>query len=211
MPLRVGNVAGCCGARNFYNLGYMHGHPRAKDEFTFHTWLFNKEFSNLNFAISSYEQTNERRWLESAGWETKKVGTLFISTISSYDFNKFINSFGSKLREHRRIEAEKNRAEIEARREQQLERLQNGSKFSTNTIDVFRGKVTYNDVQRMWRNRGHNPETPLQDRERMNTICDYYKIPRDSVVFTYRYMHLDLLRDRIYRAVAKRRKELLDA
>lgn len=203
MPLRVGTVTGCCGARNFYNLGHMHGRPRAKDEFTFHTWLFSKHPSNLNFAISSYEQTNERRWLESAGWETKKVGELFISTISRVDFYRFQGTFGPKLREHQRIEAEKNRAEIEARRKQQLERLQSGSKFSTNSVDVFLGKVTYDNVQRMWRNKGHDPQNPLEARERMNTICDYYKIPR--------YMNIDVLRNRIYRAVAKRRKELLGA
>lgn len=127
MPIEIASIQGCCVGQNFYNLGGAHGHMTAKDQDQFNEWLSQKTGSGINIAITNSQQNKTRDYLIKAGWDTKKVGSLYISTISATDFATF------KSRARAEIEAKKKVA-AEERKKKEEERLKHiaNVKFSYN-------------------------------------------------------------------------------
>lgn len=97
--MRSSAIAGCCGGRNIYNLGGAHGWPRARDQDEFDEKLVKRQPLSINIAITSPEQDREREYLGHAGFEHKKVGDLWISTISYNDLVRYQARARGRLRD----------------------------------------------------------------------------------------------------------------
>lgn len=96
-------LQGCCHGKNFYDIGTAHLKPKSKTQYDFNLKLYRCSASGINIAITNMEQAQERKYLENEGWETKKVGDLWVSSISGTDFrvnqNKFNAEKAKKARE----------------------------------------------------------------------------------------------------------------
>ena len=124
MALTSAGIQGCCVGSNFYNLGGAHGHPTAKDQDEFNSWLCSRGVSSINIAITNYQQQKTRNYLINAGWKTEKVGSLYISTISSGDFNKLKTAHLVRM-----AELKKNQQEEARRKEEERQKQIQGTKF----------------------------------------------------------------------------------
>lgn len=123
MTATYSTVSGCCAARYWYDIGYVHGRQRAKDIGEFATW-FDGKLATINFCVTNSAQKMERGWLEELGWHAApQMGTdLIVHSISASHFRQVNTDLLHKIRQAK-LEEEKKKREKELARRKALEEL----------------------------------------------------------------------------------------
>lgn len=112
-------TAGCCVAYNLYNLGNAHGHIRHPNLLSFVTEVKNRiggAHAEVYYAFSNGNQSKEREYLTEIGFETKRLGSIHISTITGTNLRKFFAE-SPVFEEERKKEVERKAAQAKAEAE----------------------------------------------------------------------------------------------
>lgn len=112
-------TAGCCAAYNLYNLGGAHGHIRHPNLLSFVTEVKNRisgARAVVYYAFSNGGQSKEREYLTEIGFETKRLGSIHISTITGTNLRKFFAE-SPVFEEERKKEVERKAAQAKAEAE----------------------------------------------------------------------------------------------
>ena len=112
-------TAGCCAAYNLYNLGNAHGHIRHPNLLSFVTEVKNRiggTRAEVYYAFSNGGQSKEREYLTEIGFETKRLGSIHISTITGTNLRKFFAE-SPVFEEERKKEVERKAAQAKAEAE----------------------------------------------------------------------------------------------
>lgn len=141
--MRFNSVTGCCAAYNIANLGYAHGHTRAKTQEEFELRFLDKPLARMNFAITNDIQDVERGYLSKMGFKEIDSGSLRMHVISSTELRKYMAEREPHLREY---EAEQKKQRIEVKK----------SVFNRNPVGVFRGQVTAAQIAQLRPDRFNN-------------------------------------------------------
>lgn len=107
--MRVVDFAGCCNAYIYADLGGAHGHMTAVNQNAFDARVKKLPKSSVNVCITNSSQGRTRKFLEAQGWETKKVGHLFVHTVNGSDLRKY---FHNKEQEQKKIHPPVSRPKI---------------------------------------------------------------------------------------------------
>lgn len=199
--LSISNTPGCCKAFNLYNLGGAHGHPTAKDQTQFNEWLasrINNKYAVYYAFVTPY-QAKSVEYLEGAGFTKTQVRAGLIMFVQD---GKDLEPLLVKTRQ------EKFAREAKAKTATPIKtsRFSSGPDVSPN---IFRGIIWLNVVQRLITNvigqAGLGRITPEQRDQIQIAIRNRYFVTV-TVPLDIRLRHNQrLLRDRIYRAVARAR------
>lgn len=127
-----GALGGCCHGSNFYNIGYAHGHPRAKSVDDFADKFISLGYAGINIAVTNSVQGTERKFLEAIGFKEghRTPGGLYCHVASRADLDKGLKSY----RESRmkRMEEERARKLVEQRAKEEEERQRRAAVLAAN-------------------------------------------------------------------------------
>jgi hypothetical protein len=182
MPMQSQVLPGCCDSTYFYNMGGAHGHKTATSQKEFDSWFRNKNYNNVCVSITSSSQSKTNEYLKNQGWKTEKVAHLYVHTIKGDDLCKYL---------------------IEVKYEE-IEKPAPGPKFAKpiGNKDIIRGQ----DVLDIIRTNGaliHNMYSGFG----VYTFNTKQNMQRNI----YNTDNIHILRERIYRKVAARRKIVNEA
>lgn len=110
------STAGCCAAFNLHNLGGAHGHTRHPNLLSFATKVRERTggaYAEVYYAFSNGAQSKEREYLTEIGFETKRLGSIHISTITGPNLRKFFAE-SPIFEEERKKEVERKAAQAKA-------------------------------------------------------------------------------------------------
>lgn len=109
-----GTVAGCCAAINIHNVGNAHSHKRASCQEEWDLRFKGARKLALNMCITNVYQDVERKYLDAMGFDTRKVGSLYMSTISYVDLHNYLQKRAPDLKKYEEeLQAKKKEAEAE--------------------------------------------------------------------------------------------------
>ena len=117
--MMLSGTNGCCVAYNLHNLGNAHGHIRHPNLLSFVTELKNRigrAHAEVYYAFSNNAQEKEREYLTAIGFETKRLDSIHISTITSPNLRKFFAE-SPVFEEERKKEIERKAAQAKAEAE----------------------------------------------------------------------------------------------
>lgn len=120
------STAGCCAAFNLHNLGGAHGHPRHPNLLSFVTKVRERTGganAEVYYAFSNGAQGKEREYLTAIGFETKRLGSIHISTITGPNLRKFFAE-SPVFEEERKKEVERKAAQAKAEADLRAARVQ---------------------------------------------------------------------------------------
>ena len=122
----LSGTSGCCAAYNLHNLGGAHGHTRHHNLLSFVTEVKKRiggAYAEVYYAFSNNAQEKERAYLTAIGFETKRLGSLHISTITGTNLRKFFAE-SPIFEEERKKEVERKAAMLKAEAELRVARVQ---------------------------------------------------------------------------------------
>lgn len=120
------STAGCCVAYNLHNLGNAHGHIRHPNLLSFVTEVKRRTggaHAEVYYAFSNGAQGKEREYLTAIGFETKRLGSIHISTITDPNLRKFFAE-SPVFEEERKKEIERRAAQAKAEADLRAARVQ---------------------------------------------------------------------------------------
>ncbi len=103
MKLQI--IPGCCAAKIIFDLGSCHGKPRARSQYEFDEWVSQKKLGwaiNIILAITNDEQSVERKYLETIGFDSKNIDGLELHSISRRKFDNYIDQHREKPKQYLR-------------------------------------------------------------------------------------------------------------
>lgn len=113
------STVGCCAAYNLHNLGGAHGYTRHPNLLSFVSEVRNRTggaHAEVYYAFSNGAQGKEREYLTEIGFETKRLGSIHISTITGPNLRKFFAE-SPVFEEERKKEVERKAAQAKAEAE----------------------------------------------------------------------------------------------
>lgn len=121
MPMLISGTTGYYTAFNIYNLGNAHGHWPHPNLLSFANAMksiINSHPTNKYYAWSNRGQETERGYLASMGFDTRRVGSLYLSSIAGADLSKFFANdkvFGEERKKEKERKEAAVRQQAEAR------------------------------------------------------------------------------------------------
>jgi hypothetical protein len=198
MPINVSSITGCCNGMNFYNLGGAHGHRTASNQDEFDQWLICRQRYGINIAVTNSAQARTREYLAGAGWEHKKVGQLWISTISGADFDMH--------RAKVQIRQQELKKQKEEEHKKRYEEMKAAMKFSD--VKVYLDKIRLEDVSMIC---GGNRVITENKVAVAKNLSDFYMVDIPVSIFNYpwgNHRSIHDIRRVIYDLVSKKRRAL---
>ena len=183
--MRFHSVTGCCAAYNIANLGFAHGHTRARTQEEFELRFRNKPLARMNFAITNEAQDVERGYLSKMGFKEIDSGSLRMHVISSLDLRKYMT------------EREPHLAEYLRNKNKQKEEVKKSVFNRAAAAGIFMGPVTRQQIENLRpRNYTGNDAQRLEWRQ---AIQRFYGVAPLITRWTDNTVYA--IRTRVYRAL----------